>query len=258
MTGLRPDFGATAQDYARHRAGFPESFFERLTAMGIGIRGQVVLDLGTGTGSLARGFARRGCVVTGIDLAAKMLDEAKRLAAAEGVAVEFRIGRAEGTGLPAHSADVVSAGQCWHWFDRPRAIEEVTRVLTPAGALVIGHFDWIPIAGTVAEATQRLIEQHNKVQEFGGGVGLYPQWLRDVADARFRDIETFSYDVAVPYTPERWRGRVRASAAVAATLSPDKVREFDEALAVLLESGFPDDILEVPHRVWAVVAHAPA
>ncbi len=72
--GMEPDFGRTAQDYAEHRAGFPESFFERLAARGIGVAGQRVVDLGTGTGTLARGFARRGCEVTGIGPAAEMLE----------------------------------------------------------------------------------------------------------------------------------------------------------------------------------------
>ena len=35
--------------------------------MGIGLPGQHVVDLGSGTGALARGFAIRGCVVTGVD-----------------------------------------------------------------------------------------------------------------------------------------------------------------------------------------------
>src|ERR1700719_1216148 len=67
---LRPvgvDFGTTAQDYAAHRAGFPKELFDRLATMGIGRSGQRLLDLGTGTGTLARGFARRGASVVGTD-----------------------------------------------------------------------------------------------------------------------------------------------------------------------------------------------
>src|SRR5687767_8496689 len=116
---MQPDFGLTAGDYARHRAGFPPSLFDRLIAFGVGQPGQVVVDLGTGTGTLARGFARRGCRVVGIDPSAPMLGQARALDIAEGVSVEYRIGRAEETGLAAASADVVTAGQCWHWFDRP-------------------------------------------------------------------------------------------------------------------------------------------
>mgnify|MGYP001204066085 CR=1 FL=1 len=106
------NFGLTASDYGKHRAGFPPSLFERLAPYGIGEPGQQVVDLGTGTGTLARGFASRGCDVIGIDPAAAMLAEARRLADAVALTIDFRLGKAEATGQPAQSADVVSAGQC--------------------------------------------------------------------------------------------------------------------------------------------------
>ncbi len=54
---LTADFGKTANDYGRHRAGFPDEFFERLKALGILRAGMRALDLGTGTGTIARGLA---------------------------------------------------------------------------------------------------------------------------------------------------------------------------------------------------------
>jgi SAM-dependent methyltransferase len=255
---MQPDFGATAQDYVRHRAGFPDSLFDRLSGFGIGKPGQPVVDLGTGTGTVARGFARRGCLVVGIDPSEPLLEQARRLDAAEGLSVEYRTGRAEDTGLPSGAVEVVSAGQCWHWFDRPRAAREVARILRPEGAIVIAHFDWIPLAGNVVRATESLIELHNPAWKFGGGLGVHPKWLRDLGEAGFRQIETFSYDVAVPYTPEGWRGRIRASAGVGASLPQQKVLEFDKALAHLLATRFPGEILEIPHRVFAAIARAPA
>jgi SAM-dependent methyltransferase len=165
--------------------------------------------------------------------------------------------RAEETGLPAASVDAVTAGQCWHWFDRPRAGAEARRLLKSGGAIVIAHFDWIPLSGNVVDATEHLIERHNPTWKLGGAIGLYPQWVHDVDVAGFQHIETFSYDVTVPYTHLAWRGRVRASAGVGASLPADKVREFDRALAEMLAAQFPFDPLEVPHRVFAVVARSP-
>src|ERR1700680_118132 len=43
------DFGKTAADYAQHRAGFPDQFFDRLFRSGIATKTDRVLDLGTGT-----------------------------------------------------------------------------------------------------------------------------------------------------------------------------------------------------------------
>jgi ubiquinone/menaquinone biosynthesis C-methylase UbiE len=77
------------------------------------------------------------------------------------LSIDFRVGRAEITGLPDRSADVVSAGQCWHWFDRPRAAVEVARVLRPDGSVVIAHFDWIPLPDNVAQVTEALIASYS-------------------------------------------------------------------------------------------------
>lgn len=254
---LRADFGKTASDYGRHRAGFPDEFFDRLSATGILRAGMRALDLGTGTGTLARGLALRGCEVVGLDRAAPLMEQAAELDRNAGVVVRYLNAAAEDTGLPAASFDLVTAGQCWHWFDRPRAAAEASRVLKPGGRLVIAHFDWIPLPGNVAEATEMLIEKHNPKWKLGGGLGIHPLWASDIAIAGFRDIETFSFDVDTIYTHEAWRGRIRASAGVGASLTPDAVAAFDAELDTMLSERFPNDPMRVLHRVFAAIGVAP-
>lgn len=84
---------------------------------------------------------------------------------------------------------------------------------------------------------------------------MHADWLPGMMGAGFRGIETFSYDVPVPYTPEAWRGRIRASAGVSASLSPKEVTAFDAELAALLAKDFPGEQLEIPHRVFAIVGY---
>ncbi|MET8575381.1 methyltransferase domain-containing protein [Streptomyces sp. NPDC005012] len=253
-----PDFGLTAQDYRRHRAGFPPELITRLEREGVEADGRDVLDIGTGTGSLARLLALAGGRVTGVDPAAALLEQARRLDAEAGVTVQYRVGTAEDTGLPDASFDIVTAGQCWHWFDAPRAAAEVRRLLRPGGRAVIAHFDWLPLPGNVVAATEDLIRAHNPAWSMAGGTGLYPRWLTDLATAGFRSIGTFSFDLDVPYTPQDWVGRIRASAGVGASLPEDGVRAFSEELTAVLRDRFPGDLLHIPHRTWAVVAEAPA
>jgi len=246
------DFGKTAADYARYRAGFPDLFFDRLHALGI--RGGAVLDLGTGTGTLARGFARRGFEVTALDRSRPLLDTAAALAAEAGLEIRWVEATAERTGLDGRF-DLVSAGQCWHWFDRPVAAREARRLLRPEGRLLIAHFDWVPLAGNVVQRTEALIAAHNPAWVSSDGTGLYGAWLRDLAEAGFSGLETFSFDIGQPYTHESWRGRVRANAGIGASLSPAAVLAFDREHAAMLAEHFPGELV-VPHRVFAALARA--
>ncbi|MEH2273069.1 MAG: class I SAM-dependent methyltransferase [Nostoc sp.] len=251
---MKVDFSATATDYAKHRPGFPDSLFNRLSEYGIGLPGQKIVDLGTGTGTLARGLAARGSDVIGLDPSAAMLQQATQLSESAQLKVNYRVATAENTGLPSASTDVVTAGQCWHWFDRPRAVQEVARILKVNGCIAIAHFDWIRSKGNIAEATEQLIEAHNPDWSMGGRHGLYPTCLRDLNEGGFKEIQTFSYDVFVPFTHEDWRGRIRTTAGVGASLTPDKVELFDQELAALLQTNYPTPMLQVHHRVWVAIA----
>ncbi|GAB7129182.1 class I SAM-dependent methyltransferase [Silvimonas sp. JCM 19000] len=246
------NFGNTAEDYRRYRAGFPIEFFTQAAAHGVGLAGQQILDIGTGTGTLARGFAQRGAQVIGMDPATALLEQAVGMAQEEGVHVDFRVGRAEQTGLADASLDVVSAGQCWHWFDRPAAAQEAWRVLRRGGTLMMAHFDWLPLPGNVVAATEDLILKYNPGWSAAGGSGIHPRWFADLATAGFSGIQSFSFDLPVYYSPKAWRGRIRASAGVAASLDAETVARFDAALAALLQTNFPGPQLLTPHRVFAV------
>lgn len=256
MHGIRPidggsaaDWGRTSSDYAAHRPGPPDSFYARLKALGIGLPGQRILDLGTGTGLLARQFARQGCPVAGIDIAEEQVDAARRLAAEEGLNVSFAVAPAEETQQPSASFDVVTASQCWLYFDKPRAIAEVRRLLAPSGVLMTSHFSWLPRLDPVARQSEELVLRFNPHwggADWPGVIPAMPSW----ADADFALRGMFWYDEPIPFTREAWRGRMRACRGIGATLDEATVRRFDEAHAALLEKIVPPEFT-ILHRIDA-------
>jgi ubiquinone/menaquinone biosynthesis C-methylase UbiE len=108
-----------------------QQLIERLT-LGDGMR---VLDIGCGTGRLARWIAERvgphGSVV-GID----PLQERVEIARSRGGA-RFQVGRAEDlSAFEDASFDAVCMSSVLHWvFDKAKALAEVHRVLRPGGRL---------------------------------------------------------------------------------------------------------------------------
>jgi ubiquinone/menaquinone biosynthesis C-methylase UbiE len=129
---IDPDFGLTAQDYRQFRAGFPIELLAPLASHGVGHPDQDVLDIGTG--SPARLLALDVRSVQGVDPSPQLLEQAAAIDAGAGVSVTYRVGTAERTGLPSESVDVVTAGQCWYWFDADAAAAELARVLRPSNA----------------------------------------------------------------------------------------------------------------------------
>jgi SAM-dependent methyltransferase len=243
------DWGRTSGDYARHRPNYPDRFFDLLASFGVGLRGQRIVDLGTGVGFLALRFAQRGAIVTGIDIAEGQIEEARRRCTAAGLTADFLVGQAESTGLLPGSLDAVTASQAWLYFDTVRAIAEVHRLLKPDGVLVTSHFCWLPRRDPIAKASEELVLRYNPKwtgADWAGQVPLMPTW----AEGHFELRGMFVFDEPIPFTRASWRGRIRACRGVGATLRDDHVERLDREHEALLRTLAPADF-SVLHRVDA-------
>jgi SAM-dependent methyltransferase len=239
------DFGRTASDYARYRVPFAPRLFERLRAFDIGVAGQRIVDVGAGTGLLASGLSERGAHVTCVDLKFEILERSTERA-------PEIVARVESLPFDDDSCDVVTAAQCWHWFDRHRAPSEILRVLRPDGKVAVIYQTYIPLPDSVAARTEELILCHRPGWRHANSTGVNGQVLRDLQISGFCAIESFSFDTEIEFTREVWRGYTRATSAVGASMTQEHLARFDAEHEALLREF--DEPFLIPHRVFAVVA----
>lgn len=124
-TAAAVGFARSAAAYERGRPGYPDAAVDRLVAA---LPGRDVLDLAAGTGKITRALAARGLDVVAVEPVAEMR-------AAIGVTARAVAGTAEAIPLADGSVDGVTVAQAFHWFDGPRALAEIHRVLRPGGVL---------------------------------------------------------------------------------------------------------------------------
>lgn len=109
--------------------------------------GERILDVATGTGITARACARRGATVTGIDIAAGLLEAAGSLS--DDLDINYRLGDAEALPFPDASFDAVVSTFGVMFVGRPEAAaRELARVCRPGGRLALAT--WTP-DGAIAE-----------------------------------------------------------------------------------------------------------
>ena len=105
--------------------------------------GAHVLDVACGTGNLAVIAARRGCAVTGIDIAGNLIDRARARAATEGLRIDFKEGDAEALPFSGGQFDLVASMFGVMFAPRPHiAAAELLRVTRPGGQVALAN--WTP------------------------------------------------------------------------------------------------------------------
>ncbi|HUA94305.1 MAG TPA: class I SAM-dependent methyltransferase [Acidimicrobiales bacterium] len=118
-------FGSIAEAYDRYRPGPPHEAVRWVLSGSVG----TALDLGAGTGALARTVRELGARVLAVEPDPRMLEVL--VARSPGVSAVRGVG--EALPVAAGCMDAVVVSSAWHWMDPDRAVPEVARVLRPGG-----------------------------------------------------------------------------------------------------------------------------
>jgi len=129
-------FSDRVADYVRHRPDYPPALLAWLRREHGVTPDWKVADVGAGTGISSKLFLDAGHAVTAVEPNAPMREAA---VAWLGGQPRFRAvdGRADATGLPDASVDLVTVAQAFHWFDPEATRREFARILRPGGLAAI-------------------------------------------------------------------------------------------------------------------------
>ncbi|MCC7047078.1 MAG: class I SAM-dependent methyltransferase [Alphaproteobacteria bacterium] len=248
------EFTGLAEDYAAYRPGYAESVLDGV--LGLLKRPASELDaadVGAGTGIWTRMLAGRGFRrLTAIEPNDDMRRAGRR--DSQHLAIDWRKGSGERTGLPDASVDLVSMASSFHWVDFEAGLREFHRLLRPGGRFIAL---WNP----------RLVEANPLLVEIEAMLGDYmPPGARRVSSGRsgladtlnerlwarpwFDDVIYLESRHRARQTPAQYLGAWRSVNDIRVQLGPARFAAFLDAVARRIEGI---EAIETTYltRAWA-------
>lgn len=107
---------------------------------------------------------RYGAKWTGTDISENQIEEAKILS--QGMEIDYCAVSAENMDFPDESFDVITACQCFWYFDHKETVSKFYRLLKPTGSILVLYMAWLPYEDKIAGASEELVLKYS------------PQWER--------------------------------------------------------------------------------
>ncbi|GLY50646.1 class I SAM-dependent methyltransferase [Lentzea sp. NBRC 102530] len=235
-------FGTDPARYDRTRATYPEAVLDRLP-------GRDFLDVGCGTGIVARQLLGRGRTVLGVEPDARMAEFAR----GTGVAVE--VATFEEWEPAGRTFDAVVSGTAWHWIDPVAGARKAAQVLRPGGVLApFGHVYELPdgAAEAFARAFGRFVPDSPVVPRtsmLDAYRGLYVRAAEGIREAGgFGEPEIWRHDWERVHTRAELLDLIPTSGGLTMVSSSD----VDSLLAeVAAEVG---DVVTLRYATWGLTA----
>jgi SAM-dependent methyltransferase len=232
---LAERFADVADAYERARPEYAPAVAGAIAAeLGVSQSGRV-LDLAAGTGKLSRALLGAGLDVVAVEPIAQLR---RHLAAAIG-AERVVEGLAEAIPLPDRAVEAVTVGDAFHWFNQPRALGEIRRVLRPGGGLAVlttvpdwGGALWAQEVGSL------IMELRPEHPHFDG-----PPWQDAVrAAASWSEPREIRVSTRVPARPELVADHVSSMSWVAALPEDERAATLARIDEVVMSGDTPAEL----------------
>ena len=232
---MAQSFGSDPERYDRARPSYPAALVERVIAAS---PGRNVLDVGCGTGIVARQFQAAGCSVLGVEPDARMADQARQRG------LEVEVAAFEDWDPAGRAFDAVTAGQAWHWIDPVAGAAKAARSLRPGGRLAVFWNASQPppdLAEAFAAVFRRVLPDSPLFQRPVPGVEAYSGLAAKAANGirevgAFGDPEQWEFGWDRPYSRDEWLEQVPTSG-FAARIQPDAMEQILAGIGAAIDAA---------------------
>ncbi|MBE5959199.1 MAG: class I SAM-dependent methyltransferase [Lachnospiraceae bacterium] len=239
--GKQFDFGKSSKAYAQYRDIYPEELFDKLYQIGVGKQDSNWLDLGTGTGVIPRGLAKYGANIIATDIAKEQIEEAIELS--KGIDnIKYEAVAAENIEYPQNYFDVITACQCFWYFDPNIIVPVIKKMLKPGGMFLKLYMSYMK-EESIAQDSNRLVKMINT--NWNGSSAP----VKDLTTHYFENPHMDTVIVDLPFTRETWHGRMMASRGVMASMNEEQLIQFDYEHRKMLEEKYPEEF-SIKHKIF--------
>jgi SAM-dependent methyltransferase len=162
-------FATTVALYEELRPPYPAEFF-RTVAQHLSLGKQhALIDLGTGPGLLALGFAPYVGRIVGVDPEPAMIAAAREAAARASQALTGIKNKAEDLPADIGSFDVVTIGRALHWMDRDGTLGLFERLVAPDGTILVCS------SHSAADGRNPWLGEYNEARRFWSEASLWSE-----------------------------------------------------------------------------------
>lgn len=232
------DWGRTSEDYAKYRDIYPQEFYDKIVERKLCIKGQNVLDLGTGTGVIPRNMYPYGAKWVGTDIAENQIEQAKILS--KDMDIEYYACSAEDINFADNSFDVITACQCFWYFDHEMIMPKLYRYLKEDGRILVLYMTWLPYEDKIAGESENLVLKYSPNWS-GARETMHPIGIPECYNDKFELVYHEEYKLNVRFTKESWHGRMKACRGVGASLTEEELVSWEKEHKELLDRIAPEE-----------------
>jgi SAM-dependent methyltransferase len=229
---MAESFGTDPERYDRARPSYPATLVERVIAAS---PGRDVLDVGCGTGIVARLFQAAGCAVLGVEPDARMAGQARQRG------LEVEVAAFEDWDPAGRSFDAVVAGQAWHWIDPVAGAAKAAQALRPGGRIAAFWNAGQPpsdLEEAFAAVFRRVVPGFPRPQPgaaaYSGLAAKAEDGLRETG--AFGEPEQWQFGWDWPYTRDEWLEQLPTTG-IAARLQPGAMEQLLAGIGAAIDAA---------------------